>query len=434
MNKIRNTFISYVKEFKSIAISSYFIKWILWSCILGLLTGAACTLFLKSLTLATSLRLKYTWFLYFLPFIGALISFLYKKYGKNSSKGNNLIIDQVHKNDEAIPFRMAPLVSLCAFMTHLFGGSAGREGVGVQIGGSIADWLGRKFRVDSYDRKILLLSGISSGFGSIFGTPLAGTIFGLEVVSIGSMSYEAIIPCFTASLLGSLTTSFLGIHHVQRTIDYIPEFSLIVIVKVILASIIFGLTSTLFAELTHFFKDFFSKHLKNPMIKTFIGGIIIILLTLIVGTRDYLGLSLPLLENSFKEQVSPLAFLWKIIFTSLTLGSGFQGGEVTPLFIIGSTLGNALSPVFNLPMTFLAALGFIAVFCGATNAPITCLILSIEVFGSDSMIYMFIACLVSYLFSGYSGVYTAQRISSKKYKYIDIPEDASIETLKQLGK
>jgi len=421
MNLLNNKYISFFhnneKKHKGIAIAIFFIKWIVLGTIVGIATGVACTFFLKSLDLASYERTNHPWLLFLLPLGGIFISYLYINFGKNSSKGNNLILDCVHSGDDSIPLRMAPLVSFCTFITHLLGGSAGREGVGVQIGGSLSEWIGKVFKVNEIDRKILLVCGISSGFGSIFGTPLTGTIFGLEVLAIGSMKYDSLIPCFTASFVGSLVTSELGIHHNHTALHNVPTLSPIVILKVILASILFGLASILFAEMTHKFKKLFSKHLKNPMLKSFVGGLVIIILVYTVGSREYLGLSLPLITNSFEKAASPYTFLLKTIFTSLTLSFGFQGGEVTPLFVIGSTLGSALSPLLNLPIAFLAAMGYISVFCGATNTPIACFILSIELFGSEAMPYMLMACIVSYLFSGHSTIYTSQKVAVRKYSY-----------------
>jgi len=403
-----------------------FLKWIFISTIVGILTGIAGTLFLKSLELATDLRIRNPWLLFLLPIGGAFVSFLYSNYGENSSRGNNLIIDKINENEDNIPLRMAPLVFLGTFITHLFGGSAGREGTGVQIGASISEGVGRLFKLDKIDTKIILMCGISSGFASVFGTPLAGTIFGLEVAALGAMNYSGLIPCFTAAFVGNLVTELLGIHHSHYTISEIPNITPSIVLKVIIASILFGLISKLFSELTHKLKEIFSTTFENASVKSAVGGIIIIVLTYIIGTRDYLGLSIPLITDSFTGQVSPFAFLNKIIFTTLTLGSGFQGGEVTPLFVIGSTFGNALSNILNISPSFLACLGLIGVFSGATNSPITSFILGIEMFGSQGCQYMFMACAISYLFSGHSGIYISQKISTSKSKLIKIPTDATL--------
>ncbi|MGE7822624.1 voltage-gated chloride channel family protein [Paenibacillus sp. NPDC093718] len=416
-------------------LSSYFVKWVVLGSFVGLMTGSASAFFLYSLDYVTSLRMENPWLLFFLPLGGAVVSFLYYKFGKSCTKGNNLILEQIHGGTEAVPLRMAPLVLIGTLITHLFGGSAGREGTAVQMGGSLSEWFGKLIRVTPADRKILLICGISGGFGSIFGTPLAGTLFGLEVLAIGLISHQALLPAFVASLVGNLiATSLWGVSHLHYPIGEIPALSFIVILKVILASILFGLTSRLFSELTHSLKRWYSYFFRNPMIKSAIGGIIIIGLVYLLGTRDYLGLGLPLIETSFTGEVSPLAFLGKILFTSLTLGAGFQGGEVTPLFAIGATLGNALSEWIGLYAPFLAALGFIAVFCGATNTPIACFIMGIELFGGEGAVYMFMACVISYLFSGHSGIYTSQQIGISKHPFFSFPLGTTLAGAKTLNK
>ncbi|MCE5222487.1 MAG: voltage-gated chloride channel family protein [Clostridium sp.] len=408
-----------------------FLKWILVSTIVGCLTGSVAAFFLKSLEIATTLRNNNPWLLFILPIGGAFVSFLYSKYGKTSSKGNNLIIDKINNSSGHIPLRMAPLVFLGTFITHLFGGSAGREGTGVQIGSSISEGVGRLLKLDKIDTKIILMCGISSGFASVFGTPLAGTILGLEIATLGTMSYGGLIPCFASAFIGNLVTEAWGIHHTHYNILQIPDVTYAVLLKIIIAAILFGLISKLFSELTHKLKEVFSFGFENSSIKSMVGGIIIIAFTYMIGSRDYLGLSLPLINDSFTGQVSPFAFLNKIIFTSFTLGTGFQGGEVTPLFTIGSTFGNTLSSILHISPSFLAALGLIGVFAGATNAPITSFILGLEMFGSYSMEYMFMTCAISYLFSGHSGIYTSQKISTSKSKLIKVPKESTLAYYKK---
>ncbi|WP_315076800.1 voltage-gated chloride channel family protein [uncultured Clostridium sp.] len=403
-----------------------FLKWIFLGAIVGCLTGLAGALFLNSLEIATTLRNNNPWLLFLLPFGGAFVSFLYSKYGKASSKGNNLIIEKINTNNGKIPLRMASLVFLGTFITHLFGGSAGREGTGVQIGSSISEGVGRLFKLDKVDTKIILMCGISSGFSSVFGTSLAGTIFGLEVAALGTMSYQALIPCFTSAFVGNIVTTVFGVSHSHYNILEVPTITYIVVFKVIIAAILFGLVSKLFSELTHKLKDIFSSKFKNAAIKSMIGGFIIIILTYLIGTRDYLGLSLPLINNSFTQDVSPFAFFNKLIFTSFTLGTGFQGGEVTPLFVIGSTFGNALSGMLHVSPSFLAALGLIGVFAGATNAPITSFILGLELFGAQGIEFMFMTCAISYLFSGHSGIYISQKIGMSKSTLIKVPKESTL--------
>lgn len=418
-----------------VALWSTFLKWIVLGGAVGVLSGTASAFFLKSLDYVTDVRMNHGWLLFLLPLGGALVSYLYMKFGKNSAKGNNLILEQIGEGQETIPLRMAPLVLFGTLVTHLFGGSAGREGTAVQMGGSLAEWFGKMIRIDAADRKILLMCGISGGFGSIFGTPLAGTIFGLEVIAIGLISHRALLPCFTASFVGDLVaTRIWGVHHAHYQIGIVPNVEMSIVIKVVVASILFGLVSLLFSELTHALKRGFAAIFQNPMLKSAVGGFAVIALVAIVGTRDYLGLGLPLIQQSFEGEVSPLAFLWKLLFTSVTLGAGFQGGEVTPLFAIGATMGHSLAHLFGLYAPFLAALGFIAVFCGATNTPIACFIMGIELFGSEAAVYLFIACLVSYVFSGHSGIYTSQRIGISKSHLLTIPEGTTLATVKELRK
>ncbi|WHY22017.1 voltage-gated chloride channel family protein [Paenibacillus sp. G2S3] len=432
MNQWSARWYEFVKKRSHFALWSTFIKWIVLGSVVGFLSGTASAFFLKSLDYVTDVRLEHPWLLYLLPLGGVLVSFLYMRYGKNSAKGNNLILEQIQDGNETIPLRMAPLVLFGTLVTHLFGGSAGREGTAVQMGGSLAEWFGKLIKISPLDRKILLMCGISGGFGSIFGTPLAGTLFGLEVVTIGLISQRALLPCFVASFVGDLvTTRFWGVHHTHYVVNEFPALSLMIILKVVLASVIFGIVSMLFSELTHFLKRTFTAMISNPMIKGAVGGLIIIALVFLVGSRDYLGLGIPLIKDSFEGDVSPFAFLWKLIFTAFTLGTGFQGGEVTPLFAIGATLGNALAGILHVYGPFLAALGFIAVFCGATSTPIACFLMGIELFGSEGAVYMFIACVVSYLFSGHSSIYTSQLIGVSKSQLIPIPQGTRISNVKR---
>ncbi|WDC85402.1 chloride channel protein [Caloramator sp. mosi_1] len=258
---------------------------------------------------------------------------MYSKYGKNSSKGNNLIIEQAYYGDREIPLRMSVLVFIGTFLTHLFGGSAGREGTAVQMGGSVSEFIGRIFKLDKHDMKIMLMCGISSGFGSVFGTPLAGTIFAIEVIAIGYMYYEALIPCFISAFVGDYVAALAGATHSHYHILSIPPVTPVNVIKVIIASALFGLMSIIFSESIHISKSLFNKITTNPMLKSFIGGLVVIALVFIFNTRDYLGLGLPIISEAFEGNVSRFSFILKTLFTSVTLGAGFQGGEVTPIFL-----------------------------------------------------------------------------------------------------
>lgn len=433
---IRNTWTKTVDKFPYAAYPGSFLKWALLGSIVGILTGSASAFFLKSLDFVTRQRIENPWLLFMLPLGGVLVSYLYVKFGANSGKGNNLILESIQNGTETVPLRMAPLVLFGTLVTHLFGGSAGREGTAVQMGGSLAEGFGKMIRIDALDRKILLMCGISGGFGSVFGTPLAGTVFGLEVVALGLISHRALLPCFAASFVGDLvTTRVWQVEHLHYSMGQVPGLTLGVLLKVVFASILFGLASLCFSILTHFLKKWFSRILPNPMFKSAVGGLLIIGLVYMLGTRDYLGLGIPLIVDSFQHgELSPFAFFWKLLFTSVTLGTGFQGGEVTPLFAIGATLGHSLAGIIHLYAPFLAALGFIAVFCGAANTPLACFIMGIELFGSEGALYMFIACLVSYIFSGHTGIYGSQQIGVSKSRLLQVPEGSSLTAWKSRKK
>lgn len=401
MNELKK----HIKE--SEIVSIVFLRWFLLASISGIVVGIVISFFLKSLQWATSTRESNPWLLYMLPLGGAFVSYVYSKYGKDSSKGNNLIIERINEGEGRIPFRMAPLVFFGTFITHLFGGSAGREGTGVQIGASISSKIGELLKLKGMDYTILIISGVSSGFGVVFGTPIAGTVFGLEVSTLGKMRYEAIIPCFISSYIGNFMAEIFKVQHSHYNMG-VSLTGVDVFFKVILCAVLFGLTSKLFAELTHALKKFFAAKIPNTSLKSFIGGIIIIIIVLILGTRIYLGLSLDLLSNAFNQPVPKGSFIIKLVLTSLTLAVGFQGGEVTPLFVIGATLGNLLASIIGLPIEFLAGLGMIGVFAGATKTPIASFIMGIELFGAANIGFIFIACVISYVFAGKSGIYTSQ--------------------------
>ncbi|REE80122.1 H+/Cl- antiporter ClcA [Paenibacillus taihuensis] len=403
------------------------VKWVLYGLIVGILSGSASALFLAGLDYVTDVRESHKWLLFLLPLGGAAFSYGYMKRGGASSRGNNLIVEQIRKDQpgeyERVPLRMAPFILLGTWVTHLFGGSAGREGTAVQMGGSLAELAARWVRADAADRRILLLCGISGGFGAVFGTPLAGAVFALEVVTMGRrVAYKAIIAVVISAFVGDWLTRAYGIKHLVYSMGIIPTFSVVLLLKVAAAGIGFGLMSWLFVMGIKSLKLVFSRYVANAPLRSFIGGAAVITLVYIAGTRTYLGLSLPLLVQSFHEQLPSLDFAWKTVFTVITLGSGFLGGEVTPLFVIGATLGNALAPVLHLSVPFLAGLGLIAVFAGASNTPLACIVLGYELFGASGIGYMIVACLISYMFSGHAGIYESQLLGVPKPRmFLRIP-------------
>ncbi|MBD3750096.1 MAG: voltage-gated chloride channel family protein [Sphingobacteriales bacterium] len=414
------------------SIFNHLLRWTFLTLPIALTIGSMVAFFLWLLNKAIFFKFSHSWLLYLLPFAGLVIHFLYKLWGKSSEKGNNLIMEEIHEPGGGVPARMGPLVLITTVMTHLFGGSAGREGTAVQIGGSLAQLFGNWFKLKPDDMRTILTAGIAAGFGAVFGTPLTGAIFAMEVITLGRIQYDALIPCLIASVVGDLTVMAWGIHHTQYHIDFLQSndylfsgylhWDIVLIGKIVIASICFGLSSYLFAEMVHGVKNVSLKLFKLTWIIPFVGGLVIIGLTFLVGKPDYLSLGVDAeypgavtIVSAFKAGGADFwSWLWKTIFTTITLGTGFKGGEVTPLFYIGATLGNTLANLMNAPVSLFAGLGFIAVFAGATNTPLACTIMGVELFGGEYLIFFAIACFTAYFFSGHSGIYSAQRIAIPK--------------------
>jgi H+/Cl- antiporter ClcA len=431
-------------------IIKHLVRWTILVLPVALVIGSMVAFFLWSLNAAIHLRFSHPWLLFLLPLAGLLIHFIYQTVGKSSEKGNNLIIDEIHQEGGGIPKRMGPVILITTVITHLFGGSAGREGTAVQIGGSIAAMFGKWFKLNSADTKIVLTAGIAAGFGAVFGTPVTGAIFAMEVLTIGRIKYEALLPCLIAAIVGDVTVSAWNVHHVQYHIGTVlPDtsfflsgvfhFDIFLLGKVVLASIAFGLASLLFSGMVHEIKGVFINLFKHKWMVPLLGGLLIIVLTFINNKPDYLSLGVDAehpgaitIPSAFGAGgADTWSWLWKTIYTAITLGTGFKGGEVTPLFYIGATLGNTLAGLFNAPVSLFAALGFIAVFAGATNTPLACTIMGVELFGGEYVLFFAVACFTAYFFSGHSGIYSSQRIGVPKVFDESLGEDASLADIKK---
>ncbi|MEE1042969.1 MAG: chloride channel protein, partial [Clostridia bacterium] len=396
-----------------------FVKWSLISIVIGLVGGLVGTLFHKSVDFATDVRTDNSWLIYLLPLGGLLIVYIYNLCNVHS--GTNRVIESV-RTDKKVPVLMAPLIFVSTVITHLFGGSVGREGAALQLGGSIGYRFGKIFRLDEKDMHLIIMLGMSSVFAALFGTPLTATFFALEVISVGVIYYVALVPCILSSVLSYKIALLFGVTPVKFDNVVMQQLNLFLLFKVVILAILCAVVSICFCLCIKAVSSFAEKKLCNPYYRAFIGGCIIIILTLIVGTNDYNGAGMDVISRAIGGSANPEAFVLKLIFTVITIACGFKGGEIVPTFFIGSTFGCVAGALLGINPSFTAALGFVALFCGVVNCPFASIMLALEVFGAESILIFVIVCGVSYMMSGYYGLYSSQKIMYSKLeaKYINI--------------
>lgn len=424
----------------------YAARWCVLAAPTAIVIGSAVALFLWLLDAATTTRWQHPWLIWMLPVAGVAIVVAYHHWGKQADAGYNLIVEQIHEPGGGVPRRMAPLVLAGTIVTHLFGGSAGREGTAVQMGGAIAQSFASALRLDRDDTRVLLMVGVAAGFGAVFGTPLTGAIFALEVLTLGRLRTDALVPCLIGAFVGDAACTAWGIGHTHYHIASVaPPGGLMVVrldalltAKVALAAVAFGLASVLFAELVHSLAALFKRLIAAYWLRPVVGAALVLGISEMLGTRDYLGLGVTTaggtgvsIVNAFSAGgAEPLSWFWKLLLTAITVSSGFKGGEVTPLFFIGATLGHVLGVALGAPVDLMAGLGFIAVFAGATNTPLACTIMGVELFGGEYLPYFAIACFLAYFFSGHTGIYLSQRLAARGTD--DAPSRGEVQTLRDV--
>lgn len=415
-----------------------FVRWLLFAAVIGLVAGGVSTAFYYAFTWVTGLRTAHPWLLWLLPVGGVAIVLLYRVCGMERDRGTNFVLVAVREN-AALPLRTAPLVFISTIITHLLGGSSGREGAILQIGGSISSWIGRLMRLDDKDSRVITMCGMAAAFSALFGTPLTAAVFAMEVVSVGVMYYAAIVPCVLSSMIGLLVAQFFGVPGTSFSLQGVPALTPLTLVQAVGMGILFALLSILFCRFLQAAPRLYDRFLPNRLVRVIAGGFIVIALTYLVwlwnpGFYDYNGAGEAVIHAAISGQARPEAFLLKILFTAITLGAGFKGGEIVPVFFTGATFGCTVAPLLGLHPSFGAGLGMVSLFCGVTNCPLSSLLLALELFAASGTLPirslgLFAVCIaVSYMLSGYYGLYSEQKILYSKFRPEFIDRKANQKT------
>lgn len=391
----------------------YFYK-LLFSVFTGIAAGGTGIAFYHCISFATRQRNLHPWLLFLLPVGGLVIVFLYQIAGEENNKGTNLVLLAIHE-DADIPPVIAPLMFISTMITHLFGGSAGREGAALQIGGSIGSLIGNIFHFDNHTIHLFVMCGMSACFSAVFGTPLAAAVFSMEVFCVGIMHYGALFPCMISSYTAYILSQYLHAPAERYHIPYLPSYTFLSAGKILIFALVIAAASILFCLCLHQAGHLFQKYFKNPYLRVIVGGLSVIVLVYVFQTRDYLGSGTLIIDQCFEEGVPWYSFILKVLFTAITLGAGFKGGEIVPSFFTGATLGCVIAPLFGLPAPLCAACGMIGLFCGVTNCPLTSLFIAIELFGIGAMPFYAITIAACYMMSGYFSLYTTQQVYFSKF-------------------
>jgi len=389
--------------------------WLGVGAIIGVLAGSASALFLAMLELATNTRVENEMIVFALPLAGLLMGVLLQRFGQSVLAGNNLVVDTIHEGGPQLPLRMAPIVLLGTVWTHLFGGSAGREGTAVQMGASLADAVFHALRVPAHMRGDFVAAGVAGGFGSVFGTPVAGVIFGLEFVVLGRFRYRALVPAISAAVVGDMVCHAWGVGHVVYPVLEKLELTPFLLLKWIVFGVAMAAATVAFIELTHFLKRHAEQRVPHLGLRMFFGGIAVVGLWQLVGTSDYLGLGIPTILRTFEDpDLGTHVFALKLLFTAVTLSAGYLGGEVTPLFFVGAALGSVLAGWLGIPIEMGAGVGLAAVFAAASNAPLALSVMAAEILGVHVLPHVLIVCVIAYVLTGNRSIYNSQRLEVSK--------------------